>query len=220
MCTNSLIDSRQVTRHLEQDIVLTTNRQGGTGGDESGRSWRSSLSAQPFAVFLTGSCPHRPRKPLHVLCSFSWSSSWTSIVRSQGFPLRKGRAPKQPVPTFLQNVAMGPKNYAIEKIYKPTSLSSSEGIPQEVRVCVVYSMVALRWTVAIFFWPCLSLRRQMSETESLQIIPKPNVNFALRPDSLTSLFTCGIVIQILAVRILNSYNRNQVGESIPSNSCR
>ena len=44
-------------------------------------------------------------------------------------------------------------------------------------------------------------------------IAKPESNVALRPDSLTYLFTCGIVIQILAVRIFNFYNRQLFGES-------
>ena len=39
-------------------------------------------------------------------------------------------------------------------------------------------------------------------------IAKPAVNVGLRPDSLTYLFTCGIVIRILFGRILNFYNRN------------
>ena len=45
-------------------------------------------------------------------------------------------------------------------------------------------------------------------------IVKPDVNVALPPDSSTYLFTCGIVIQILAVRMLNFYNRYLVCESL------
>ena len=48
---------------------------------------------------------------------------------------------------------------------------------------------------------------QTSKPVSRQKIAKAEVHVALRPDSLTYLFTCGIVIEILAMRILNFYNR-------------
>ena len=49
---------------------------------------------------------------------------------------------------------------------------------------------------------------------------KSEANVALEGDSLAYLFTGGIIIQIFAVRILNFYNRNLVGESIASYSRR
>ena len=47
-----------------------------------------------------------------------------------------------------------------------------------------------------------------AQTVSRQEIAKPDKYVALRPDSLTYLFTCGILIQILAVWILYFCNRN------------
>ena len=47
-----------------------------------------------------------------------------------------------------------------------------------------------------------------AQTVSRQEIAKPDKHVALRPDSLTYLFTCGILIQILAVWILYFCNRN------------
>ena len=38
-------------------------------------------------------------------------------------------------------------------------------------------------------------------------IAKPGKNVALRPESLAYLFTCGMVVEALAKRILNFYNR-------------
>ena len=53
-------------RYLEPDIVLTRNERGLGGlGTADGHSWRSSLSAHTFAIFLTESCSPRPGKPLH-----------------------------------------------------------------------------------------------------------------------------------------------------------
>ena len=46
------------------------------------------------------------------------------------------------------------------------------------------------------------------QTYGAKKIAKPVANVALRPNSLNYLITCGIVIQILVVRILNFYNRN------------
>ena len=54
---------------------------------------------------------------------------------------------------------------------------------------------------------CVSICASV-QTRKLTETAKHEVNVAIRPDSLTYLFTCGIVIRILFGRILNFYNRN------------
>ena len=59
-------------------------------------------------------------------------------------------------------------------------------------------------------WCCLFLPRlaQMSKPLNRQKMPNlTSVNVALRPDSLTHLFACGIACKFRAVRILSFYNR-------------
>ena len=43
------------------------------------------------------------------------------------------------------------------------------------------------------------------QTRKSTKIAKPEINVALRPDSLTYLFTCGIAVEALAKRIFNFY---------------
>ena len=54
---------------------------------------------------------------------------------------------------------------------------------------------------------CVSICASV-QTRKLTETAKPETNVALQSDSLTYLFTCGIVIQILFGRKLNFYNRN------------
>ena len=58
--------------------------------------------------------------------------------------------------------------------------------------------------------PDLALVCANGQTRKSTKIAKPKVNVGLRPDSLTYLFTCGIVVEALAKRIFNFYNRKYV----------
>ena len=48
------------------------------------------------------------------------------------------------------------------------------------------------------------------QTRKSTKIAKPEVNVAIRPDSLTYLFACGILVEAFAKRIFNFYNRKHV----------
>ena len=147
MYTTALFDCRQIERYLEPYIVLTTNRRGGGGGwGVGGGGAGVGGGGRSRFTFRLRLCHFTYRKYALVTQESRFTVFTVSrgyqvgvhfYLRSQGFPMRKGRSPKQPVQPCCRTGAMGPKNYATGKINEPTSLRLSEGIPQEVRIPAV-----------------------------------------------------------------------------------
>ena len=107
MYTTALFACRQIERYLEPYIVLTTNRKGGGGGLGGGGGGKGWGEIEIH--FSAQTLPFYLQEvcPRHPGKPFHGLYSWEQKTMLQG------------------------------KLYKPTSLRLSEGIPQEVRIPAV-----------------------------------------------------------------------------------